>query len=83
MDSDPNIDSLDARSVDQLETHELSVHHALVASCAPSVMSWSDSLVADSVAGSIAKGDAGGNAANHPPYDAVRRSHFYFRICRC
>jgi len=69
-DSDPSINSMDAGSVHQLETPESSVHRAPVTSCSPSAISWSDSPVADSLASSIAKGDAGENAVKHPPYDA-------------
>jgi hypothetical protein len=72
--SDPSINSMDAGSTHQLETPESSVHRALVTSCSPSAMSWSDSPVADSLASSIAKGDAGENAVKHPPYVVVCRS---------
>ena len=77
-DSDPSINSMDAGSIRQLETLESSVHRATVASCSPSAMSWSDSLVADSLASSIAKGDASENSVKHPPYDAVCCSNSFF-----
>ena len=71
-DSDPSINSIGA-GIDSIE-----VHCVPVTSCYPSAMSWSDSLVADSLASSIVKGGACENVVKHQPDDVVRLSNSLF-----
>jgi hypothetical protein len=77
---DPSSNSMDAGRIHQLETPELSVHHAPMASCSPLAMSWSDSPVADLLANLITEGDAGENVVKHC-YDAIcSNSLFWFSV---
>ena len=69
---------MDTWSIRQHEKLESSVNRAPVTSCFPSTMSWFNFPVADLLASSITKGDAGENVAKHIPYDAVRRSNPLF-----
>jgi hypothetical protein len=69
---------MDTGSVRQLEKLESSVHRAPVTSCFPLAMSWFDFPVADLLASSITKGNAGENVVKHISYDAVCRSNPLF-----
>jgi hypothetical protein len=69
---------MDTGSVHQLEKLRSGVHRVPVTSCFPSVMGWFDFPVADLLASSITKENAGENVAKHIPYDAVCRSNPLF-----